>query len=678
MKLIIVESPTKAKTISNFISKEYKIESSYGHIRDLPKSKLGIDIENNFLPHYIIPIKAKKRVSALKKLSEKSEEIILATDEDREGESIAWHLKEVLNIKEEKAKRIVFHEITKSAILNALKNPRNIDLNLVNAQQARRILDRLVGYKLSPFLWKKIARGLSAGRVQSVALRLIVEREEEIKNFKPEEYWTIKTLFETLKGNFEANLIKKNNKPIEKLDIKNENEAQKIKQELKDSEFKILNIESKKVYKNPLPPFITSTLQQVAATRLGFSAKKTMFLAQELYEKGFITYMRTDSTNISKEAQESAREWIMNNLDKNYLLPKPNIFKTKSKLAQEAHEAIRPTNLENDPQQINLSNDHKKLYDLIFKRFIASQLPPAEFKSTKIEILGENKKINSNYTLSALGSIMEFDGFLRIWEMEFNEKILPQISKGDELKLIDVILNQHFTEPPPRYNEASLIKILEKYGIGRPSTYAPIISIIQERNYVEKQSGRFYPTEIGVLVNKILTENFPQIVDIHFTAKMEKDLDLIAAGKKQWQKVLAEFYGPFSKELEKKYEEVKKENIIEEKTNEVCEKCGKPMVIKIGRFGKFLACSGFPECKNTKKINNELETINIICPECQKDPTRSKDPGKIIMRKVKAGRFKGKIFWGCSKYPECKYISYKKPEKNENNEGKNNVQEKED
>jgi DNA topoisomerase-1 len=661
MKLIIVESPTKAKTIKNFVGKTYAIEASYGHIRDLPKSKLGIDIENGFKPTYIIPTKAKKRVNFLKKTAQKSEEVILATDEDREGESIAWHLKEVLELPKEKTKRIVFHEITKQAILNALSSPRDIDMNLVNAQQARRILDRLVGYKLSPFLWKKIAKGLSAGRVQSVALRLIVEREEEIKNFKPQEYWTILALFNVLNETLEAHLFKKNGKFIEKLDIKTKEEADKIKKELEESNFSILNIENKKVKKNPLPPFITSTLQQTASTRLGFSSKKTMLLAQDLYERGFITYMRTDSTHLSEEAINKARLWIKNNLNSQYLPPKPNIFKTKSKLAQEAHEAIRPTNVDISPEKLKLSQDHKKLYDLIFKRFIASQMPPAEFLNTKIEILAQNSKKNVNYTLVASGSVMEFDGFLKIWPMEFNEKILPKISKNDTLNLIEIKTVQHFTESPPRYTEASLIKTLEKYGIGRPSTYASIISIIQERNYVRKESGRFYPTEIGILVNKILTTHFPEIVDINFTAKMEEDLDEIAQGKKDWQKVLEEFYTPFAKNLEQKYQEVQKKDIISEETNEVCEKCGSPMVIKIGKFGKFLACSKFPECKNIKKINNDEET-NIVCPQCLKDPNRSLNPGKIVKRKIKSGKFKGKIFWGCSRYPECNYISWKKPE----------------
>lgn len=668
MKLIIVESPTKAKTISSFLNKNYKIESSYGHIRDLPKNKLGINIENNFTPQYIIPIKAKKRVNLLKKITSKSEEIILATDEDREGEAIAWHLTQALNLDENKTKRIVFHEITKSAIEKALTHPRKIDMNLVNAQQARRILDRLVGYKLSPFLWKKITKGLSAGRVQSVALRLIVEREEEIKNFKSEEYWTIKAVFENNKKNFEADLIKINNAIINKLDIKTKEDALQIKKELENCKFQIINIEHKKIYKNPLPPFITSTLQQTASTRLKFSSKKTMFLAQELYERGLITYMRTDSTNLSEEALNKAFDWIKNNLSKEYLLQKPNKFKTKSKLAQEAHEAIRPTDPNLLSKDIKLSNDHQKLYDLIWSRFIASQLPQAIFLNTKIEILGENKK---SYTLIASGSIIEFDGFLKIWPMDINEKILPNIKKEDQINLIDIQTEQHFTEPPPRYTEASLIKILEKYGIGRPSTYAPIISIIQERNYVTKENNKFYPTEIGILVNKILVENFPQIVDINFTANMEEKLDLIAENKENWQKVIKEFYEPFEKNLKEKYETVQKKDLINETTNEICDKCGNKMIIKFGKFGKFLACSNFPECKNTKKIeNNNIIKTDIPCPECLKNEERSKNPGVLIQRRVNKGRNKGKIFWGCSNYPKCNYVSWTNPIKNNENNKK--------
>ena len=534
MKLVIVESPTKAKTISQFVKNDYKIESSYGHIRDLPKSKLGIDLENNFEPQYIIPVKAKKLVSGLKKLAGKSDGVILATDEDREGEAIAWHLIKALGLTPEKTERIVFHEITKTAIEEAIKNPRKINENLVNAQQGRRVLDRLVGYKLSPFLWKKIAKGLSAGRVQSVAVKLIAEREEEIKKFKPEEYWTISAIFQKENGEFfEAMLAKIDGKTIEKLDLGNKEVADKILADLKNAEFEVEKIEQKEVKKNPLPPFTTSTLQQTAAKRLGFSAKKTMLMAQRLYEKGLITYMRTDSVNLSKESLVAAKNWLEKELGSNYSSQAPRIFTTKSKLAQEAHEAIRPTDINKNPSQKNIEDQsERKLYDIIWSRFLASQMPQAEFYATQIDIKADK------YTFRANGNMLKFDGFLKVWKQKFIEKDLPKISKGEKLNAKELIPAQHFTEPPPRYNEASLIKTLEEYGIGRPSTYAPIISVIQNRNYVEKQNGKFVPTEMGTLVNKVLIENFPEVVDVDFTAKMESSLDAVAEGNENWQDLI--------------------------------------------------------------------------------------------------------------------------------------------
>jgi len=695
MNLIIVESPTKASTISKFLGKDYKVESSYGHIRDLPKSKLGIDIENNFEPQYVIPLKAKKRVNFLKKEAQNVEKIILATDEDREGEAIAWHLTQALNLEtwnmkhktEDKKQvssfkfhapqiqRIVFHEITKSAIEEALKNPRGININLVNAQQARRVLDRLVGYKLSPFLWEKIMKRLSAGRVQSVALRLIVEREEEIRNFKPEEYWTIVALLLKIKNqkskikNIEAYLYRINNEVVSKLGIKSKEEADKIVEDLKKCDYRVLKIEKKELKRNPLPPFTTSTLQQEASKKLHYSAKQTMRLAQNLYENGLITYHRTDSLNLSQESLTAAKKWIEKNLGKEYAIQAPRIFKTRSRLAQEAHEAIRPTNPELIPEKIKATlSQEKKLYELIWRRFIASQLPQARFDFTAIEIKAENSKsktLNSKqianskfqtsntYILKTSGSIMKFDGFLKIWPIQFEEAELPALEENEELKLKEIKPEQHFTEPPPRYNEASLIKALEKYGIGRPSTYAPIISVIQERNYVYKnEQRRFQPTEIGELVNKILVEHFPQIVDIQFTAQMEEKLDEIAQGKEKWQKVIENFYQPFAENLEKKYQEVKKQKPTEEKTDEICKNCGKPMVIKYGKFGKFLACSGFPECRYTKQITITMtndKSEKIKCPKCQK--------GEIVRRKTKKGRF----FYGCSRYPDCDYASWTKP-----------------
>ncbi|MDP1706567.1 MAG: type I DNA topoisomerase [bacterium] len=662
MKLVIVESPTKAKTIGKFLGKDFQVESSYGHVRDLPKSKIGIDVENNFEPHYIVPVKAKKRVNALKKIAAKADEVILATDEDREGEAIAWHLVEALDLKDKKEKieRIVFHEITKSAIEEALKNPRQIDLPMVDAQQARRVLDRLVGYLLSPFLWKKIVRGLSAGRVQSVALRLIVEREQEIKAFNPQEYWTIKAFLNKEKGSdekvLESELVKINDENLEKLGIPDGVTAEKIKNDLEKAEFKIKSIENRKLKRNPLPPFITSTLQQAAFQKLRLSAKQTMRLAQGLYEKGFITYMRTDSTNLSQESLKNAQEWIKKNLPKEYLLPEFRIFKTKSRNAQEAHEAIRPSQPQLTPEE--LVTDQKaeqKLYELIWQRFMASQMPPADFESQRIEV--ETEKADSRYLLAATGSALVFDGFLKIWPMQFEEKELPVVAENEKMNLEKLAADQHFTEPPARYNEASLIKILEKNGIGRPSTYAPIISVIQDRNYVEKDDRRrFQPTEMGTLVNKVLTENFPQIVDIDFTAKMENELDDIAESKRKWQEIIGEFYGPFAKILKEKYETVDKDKLLppEEKTDEKCDKCSKPMVIKTGRFGKFMACSGFPECKSTKSIIKAIADENgeaMICPKCNK--------GSVVPKRTKTRR----MFYGCSAYPECDFASWKKPEK---------------
>lgn len=645
MKLILVESPTKSKTLKGFLEKEYEVFATMGHIRDLPKSKLGIDIENNFQPQYVIPTKARKTVNQLKKETEKTETIILATDEDREGEAIAWHLVQALGLENSKSlvQRIVFHEITEKAIKEALKNPRGIDMNLVASQQARRILDRLVGYKLSPFLWEKVAKRLSAGRVQSVALRFIAERENEIRNFKSAEYWTIAAFFLKLEKNFEAQL---------KLDIKTKEESEKITADLEKSEFRILKIEKRQIKKNPLPPFTTSTLQQEAVKRLHLSAKQTMFFAQGLYEKGFITYMRTDSLNLSQESLAAAKSWIENNLGEDYASQAPRIFKTKSRLAQEAHEAVRPTRPDFTPQNLSGQADPKsekneaRLYELIWRRFIASQLPQAIFDSTRIEITAKNPLNSVFYILNSTGNILRFDGFLKIWAQKVAEKELPELKENEILKLKEIKPEQHFTEPPGRYNEASLIKTLEEYGIGRPSTYAPIISVIQERNYVQKNAERrFEPTEIGELVNKVLTEHFPKIVDIKFTAKMEEELDEIAQGQKKWPLVIKEFYEPFAENLEQKYQEVEKQKPVGEKTEEVCEKCGQPMVIKFGRFGRFLACSGFPDCKNAKPL-----TLGP-CPKCQ--------TGKIVARKTKKGRF----FYGCNRYPECDYATWKLPEK---------------
>lgn len=666
IRLVIVESPTKAKTIGKFLGSDFHVESSYGHIRDLPKSKLSIDTEHDFEPHYIIPVKARKNVTALKKLAAKADRVILATDEDREGEAIAWHLVQALDLehlgpkmkdtKPPEVERIVFHEITESAIQDALQHPRTINLNLVNAQQARRVLDRLVGYELSPFLWKKIVRGLSAGRVQSVALRLIVEREGEIKSFIPEEYWTLKAILfpDTAKENkFEASLFQIGGETVQKFTIRNKADATKIEEELKRATYSVSSIEEKEMRRNPLPPFITSTLQQESNRRLHMSAKQTMMFAQHLYEKGFITYMRTDSVNLSEESLRAAKKYIGDTFGERYVLPHPTVFKTKSRLAQEAHEAIRPTNPLLDPASIELEEPkEKKLYDLIWRRFMASQLPPAVFALTSVLIeakSGDGK--DDALMLKANGATMRFDGFLKVWHQTFEERLLPPLKKGEALGCAEVKPEQHFTEPPARYNEASLIKTLELNGIGRPSTYAPIISVIQSRNYVEKnQERRFEPTEIGLLVNKVLTEHFPEIVDLGFTAHMEEELDEVAEGTKEWREVLREFYGPFKKHLEQKYESVQKEVLApQESTNEICDKCGKPMVIKTGRFGRFLACTGFPECKSTKSLAPTGANDLGACPKC--------GVGRVIRRKTKKGRF----FYGCNRYPECDFASWTKP-----------------
>lgn len=664
MKLVIVESPTKAKTISKFLGKGYQIESSFGHIRDLPKSKLAIDIEHDFEPSYIIPVKAKKRVTQLKKDAAKADIVILASDEDREGEAISYHLTEALKLKdrpENEVQRITFHEITKTAIEEALKHPRKINEALVHAQQARRVLDRLVGYKLSPFLWEKVMKRLSAGRVQSVALRLVCDREDEIKKFIAEEYWTISTLFKKagIETVIETNLVSIDKKTLGKFDIPNKESAETIKDQMSTSTFSVAKIEEKESRKNPLAPFTTSTLQQEGSKKLRYSAKQTMAIAQGLYEKGLITYMRTDSVNLSKESLEGAKKWITENLGEQYATDTPRTFKTKSKLAQEAHEAIRPTNPELTPELFVVGEDPKakKLYELIWRRFIASQLPQAVFRTTSFDIEGVNKEASKVFGLRTSATVTVFDGFQKIMPSGAEEKPMPQLIEGELVRAEKIIPVQHFTEPPARYDEAGLIKVLEEYGIGRPSTYAPTISTIQTRNYVEKtDQRRFKPTEIGEAVNTMLVAHFPQIVDVQFTAKMEDEFDEIAEGHKRWQDVIRTFYAPFEKNLEQKMIEVPKIERALEVSDELCEKCGKQMLIKYSRFGKFLACSGFPECRNTKKILTEEEKLLGKCPTCKE--------GDIIKRKSKRGR----AFYGCSRYPDCDYASWKKPGEKEEEE----------
>jgi len=714
MKLVIVESPTKAKTITKFLGKGFVVKSSFGHIRDLPKSEMGIDIEKDFEPRYIIPVKAREKVSSLKESLKKADEVILASDEDREGEAISWHLIKALDLEKKNKKpycRIVFHEITKSAIQKALENPREIDINLVDAQQARRVLDRLVGYELSPFLWKKIRRGLSAGRVQSAALRLIVEREREIEKFKSEEYWTINTELSKINDaqTFSANLVEKNEEKIEtvqtmdlfsgkytnkKTVIKNKQEAEKIVSDLKNATYKINDISKKEAFRNPPAPFTTSTLQQAAISNLGWSAKQTMMTAQKLYELGHITYMRTDSVNLSLESLVAAQKTIENIFGKKYSLESPRYYKTKSKSAQEAHEAIRPTNLDNDPDSLASSLDagQIKLYRLIWNRTIACQMQSAKLSQVKVDVSAIGK--SDKYLLRANGSSVIFDGFLKVYgDGASKETFLPDMGNGEKLEFKDAFATEKSTTPPPRYNEASLVKVMEEYGIGRPSTYAPTISTIFERKYIDKnEDKKLYPLEIGLIVNDTLVEHFPQIVDIGFTAGMEEYLDEVAEGKKEWVPLVRDFYEPFHKNLENKTETVKKEDFVEkvdkqcpecgsdlvmkfgrfgkfiacsrypeckytEKTEdekkiddefagEKCEKCGKPMIVKRGRFGPFLACSGYPECKNIKGIEKKT---GVKCPKC--------GDGEIVEKKSK----RGKMFYGCNKYPKCDFAMWNKP-----------------
>jgi len=648
MQLVIVESPTKARTISKFLGKDFKIVASFGHVRDLPEHKFGVDIENDFKPTYVLIPKAKERIKEIEREAKKAKLVILSTDPDREGEAIAYHLAYLLKLGKKKPYwRITFHEITEQAIKEALKNPRKIDMNLVNAQQARRILDRIVGYKLSPLLWRKIAKGLSAGRVQSVALRLIVEREREIKNFVPKEYWTIEAILKKSQNSklktqkeFKALLVKKDGKKLDQFAIKNENEAKKIVDELKDAKFEVSKIERKETKRNPLEPFTTSTMQQTSWQRFSWPAEKTMQVAQQLYETGLITYMRTDSLNLSDLALKMAEDFILKNFGKNYY--EKRVYKTKSKVAQEAHEAIRPTDVEKTPEILSekLNEQQLKLYELIWRRFLASQMAQAIFDRTEVDILAKN------YGFLATGQILKFDGFLKVYPMKFEEEELPELEKGEILEVLKILPLQHFTQPPPRYTEATLIKELEKYGIGRPSTYAPILTTIQERNYVKKdEKKRFYPTAVGFAVNDLLVKHFPEIVDINFTAKMEDDLDKIANGKRNWMEILKEFYLPFKENLNKKYKEIKGAGILE-KTDKKCPKCGAQLVVRVSKYGRFLACSNYPKCKYTFDLEN---STGIPCPKCK--------TGEIVKRKSK----KGKIFWGCSNYPKCDFVLWSEP-----------------
>ena len=649
--LVIVESPAKAKTIEKFLGKShYTVKASVGHVRDLPKSQLGVDIENNFEPKYI-NIRGKGDViKELKKEAKKAKKVYLATDPDREGEAISWHLSYILNIDEDEKCRIEFNEITKGAIKNAIKNPRNIDLNLVDAQQARRVLDRLLGYQISPILWQKVRKGLSAGRVQSVTTKLICEREEEIKSFIPKEYWTIELV--VLNKDGEEFTLKFYGEDGKKIDLENEAQVNKILDIINNAELTVSKIESKSRRKSAPKPFTTSVLQQDAANKLNFTTKKTMMVAQELYEGidikgegtvGLISYIRTDSKRISEEAREKAKDYIVDSIGQNYYKDHTKDSKgKKEKKVQDAHEAIRPTSVERTPDSIkdSLSKDQYKLYNLIWRRFVASQMEDSIFDVLNVECNIEN------LVFKATGSKLKFDGYTKIYNFTDREdKILPSLSEGESLKIQKQDPQQHFTSPPPRYTEASLVKTLEELGIGRPSTYAPTITTILNREYVEKEGTSLLPTELGIIVTKILDENFHKFMEVDFTADMESQLDQIEEGNAEWKHVVEEFYSPLEEAIKTALENIEKVNMDEE-TDEICELCGSNMVIKYGRFGKFMACKNYPECKNTKPIVNK---IGVKCPKCKE--------GDIIMRKSK----QKKVFYGCSNYPECDFVAWNKP-----------------
>ena len=656
-KLIIVESPAKANTIKKFLGGSTKVVASMGHIRDLPKSKLGVNIENDFEPEYINIRGKGDLIKSLKNEAKKAKKIYIATDPDREGEAIAWHLAYILNQEKEKITRVTFNEITKSAVKKAIKEPRNIDLNLVDAQQARRVLDRIVGYKISPILWKKVKRGLSAGRVQSVAVKLIVDREEEIEKFIPEEYWNIYANLQDkeTKKEFQAKFYGENGK---KQEIHSEDEVQKILKTIEKAKYIVDDIKKREKKRNPAPPFTTSTMQQEASRKLGFTLKKTMTIAQGLYEGvkipekgtvGLITYMRTDSTRISEEARAIAKEQITKNYGDEYY---ENRYYKAKKDSQDAHEAIRPTYIDINPEEIKdaLSKDQYKLYKLIYNRFMASQMSAAIYDTMSVTIDA------NGYTFKANGQTLKFKGFMTLYvegtdsKEEEKEGMLPDIKEKEELKLVKIDPKQSFTEPPPRYTEASLVKTLEEKGIGRPSTYSPTITTILDRRYIEKEQKQLAPTELGKIVNKILIENFTDVINVEFTAEIESEFDEIAEGKEPWKNMIREFYGPFEKELEKVEKELEKVELVEEVSDVPCEKCGRMMVYKYGRYGKFLACPGYPECKNAKPI---IETIEEPCPKCG---------GTIQVRKTK----KRRKYYICENNPaSCDYISWNKPKKEE-------------
>ena len=653
--LVIVESPAKAKTIKKYLGGNYEVIASMGHVRDLPKARLSVDIKKKFAPKYEIIKGKEKLVEELKELAEKSDKIYLATDPDREGEAISWHLAYILGLPLDDNNRVEFNEITKNGVTNGMAHPRSINIDLVNAQQARRILDRLVGYKLSPFISQKIRRGLSAGRVQSVAVRIIVDREEEIRKFKPEEYWTIDAKFipKGSRKSFSASLYSDANGKIK---IENQEQAEKIEQDLADAEYMITKVKHGTRRKTPAPPFITSTLQQEASRKLGFQSRRTMKVAQELYEgvdiegmgaTGLITYMRTDSLRISDVAKEEAAQYILNRFGEKFLPAKPRVFKTKSN-AQDGHEAIRPSMPSLSPEDVkaSLTSDQFKLYNLIWNRFMASQMSDCIQKTTQTEISAKE------YIFKASGYYVDFEGFTTLYveskdTEEEKSTQLPPLEKDMPVKCKELKKNQHFTQPPARYTEASLIKALEEYGIGRPSTYAATITTITSREYVKREAKTLYPTELGEVMTNLLKERFPKIVNYKFTAQMEENLDEVEHGQEEWVELLDEFYSDFDKTLKKAKEEMEgvKLQLKEDQTDIICDKCGRQMVVKVGRYGKFIACPGYPECKNVLKF---VEKTGVKCPKCN---------GDVIVKHTK----KKRVFYGCSNYPECDFVSWNEP-----------------
>ena len=669
-QLVIVESPAKARTVGQILGRKYVVTASQGHIRDLPKGKMGVDLEQDFEPSYVTMRDKRSLVTSLKKAGDQAKDIYLATDPDREGEAISWHLQTATGWDQKTVppKRVVFHEITKQAVEEAFQHPREIDMKLVNAQQARRILDRLVGYQLSPLLWRRVQRGLSAGRVQSVCLRMVVDREADIKAFVPVESWTIDAeLFKNSDTDVKPHVFwatlhsVKGNK--NRILIATEEEASNYRTELDAAEYTVSDIRKRNVRQRPAAPFTTSTMQQEAGRKLRFSAQRTMVVAQQLYEGlsigsegavGLITYMRTDSVQVAESAVDEAREYIITKYGKEYLPDKPRQFKTKSKSAQEAHEAIRPTSIKRDPESLKsvLNNDQYRLYNLIWSRLLASQMADAKTEATTIEIDAESEKSTNIYNFRATGSVLVFAGFRTLYlesqddnDDDDNQKTLPKLDIQDVLKCANLNANQHFTQPPPRFTEATLIKAMEEKGIGRPSTYAPTIGTILDRNYVEREQTRLFPTILGTTVADLLKEYFIEIMDPDFTARMEEELDEVSTGDREWVPMLHEFYGPFEQALDAAQEKMPRIK-LEEETDEVCETCESPMVIKTGRFGRFMACTGFPDCRNTKPI---LKKTGCYCPKCS---------GDIVERK---GKGRGRPFFGCSQYPNCDFITNHRP-----------------